>query len=116
MSKRMTLTLGFFHRVATASSLQGLLRAFKGIQSENPTTLFVLSDKPEDLAVADTVAVFALDCFSLSVSRLGSTELVTSVYQALVAQRANVVLSVPPDSDPKELIAPNYDNFFIHFH
>ena len=116
MLRRMTLTLGYFHRIATISSLPALLAAFKNAMSDRPTAVFVLSENAEDLPVADTLAVFALDCFSLSVSRLGSVELVNSVFQALIAQRANAVLSIPPDSDPKELIAAGYDNFFIHFH
>lgn len=116
MNKRMTLTLGYFHHVATTTSIHGLLSAFDRIRSGNPTALFVLSDDPKDLPIADSIAVFALDCFSLSISRFGSAELVNSTFQALVAQQANLVLSVPSDSDPKELIAPGYDNFFIHFH
>ena len=116
MNKRMTLTLGYFHHVATVASIRDLLSAFDGIRSNNPTVLFVISDDSKDLPIADSVAVFALDCFSLSVSRLGSAELVNSAFQALIAQQANMVLSVPPDSDPKELIASGYDNFFIHFH
>ena len=116
MNKRMTLTLGYSHHVATVNSIHDLLFAFSRIRSDKPTVLFVLSDNPKDLPVADSIAVFTLDCFSLSVSRLGSVELVNSTFQALIAQQANLVLSVPSDSDPKELTAPGYDNFFIHFH